>query len=189
MLRKRLLRMDVVQAEHNVPMSHVQVLTMLGENGVMTVSEISQRLGIAKPNITPLVDRLIADGYVERRRDETDRRVVKVVLLPEGEEQLASIQETIVRHAMRWVGTIPDKDFYELERSPQFHRAHLGAGGAVAPRGGCKAPPLAGGGFFAPFAPRPRAPFSPTAPVAHRAFFFALEGPQKPRYFYPIGLF
>ncbi len=117
MLRKRLLRMDVVQAEHNVPMSHVQVLTMLGENGVMTVSEISQRLGIAKPNITPLVDRLIADGYVERRRDETDRRVVKVVLLPEGEEQLASIQETIVRHAMRWVGTIPDKDFYELERS------------------------------------------------------------------------
>ena len=46
MLRKRLLRMDVVQAEHNVPMSHVQVLTMLGENGVMTVSEISQRLGI-----------------------------------------------------------------------------------------------------------------------------------------------
>ena len=117
MLRKRLLRMDVVQAEHNVPMSHVQVLTMLGENGVMTVSEIIQRLGIAKPNITPLVDRLIADGYVERRRDETDRRVVKVVLLPEGEEQLASIQETIVRHAMRWVGTIPDKDFYELERS------------------------------------------------------------------------
>ena len=117
MLRKRLLRMDVVQAEHNVPMSHVQVLTMLGENGVMTVSEISQRLGIAKPNITPLVDRLIADGYVERRRDETDRRVVKVVLLPEGEEQLASIQETIVRHAMRWVGTIPVKDFYELERS------------------------------------------------------------------------
>lgn len=117
MLRKRLLRMDVVQADHNVPMSHVQVLTMLGENGVMTVSEISQRLGIAKPNITPLVDRLIADGYVERRRDETDRRVVKVVLLPEGEEQLASIQETIVRHAMRWVGTIPDKDFYELERS------------------------------------------------------------------------
>ncbi len=117
MLRKRLLRMDVVQAEHNVPMSHVQVLTMLGENGVMTVSEISQRLGIAKPNITPLVDRLIADGYVERRRDETDRRVVKMVLLPEGEEQLASIQETIVRHAMRWVGTIPDKDFYELERS------------------------------------------------------------------------
>lgn len=117
MLKKRLLRMDVVQAEHSIPMSHVQVLTMLGESGIMTVSEISQRLGIAKPNITPLVDRLISDGYVERRRDEIDRRVVKIVLLAAGEEKLAAIQETIVRHAMRWVGTIPDKEFYELEKS------------------------------------------------------------------------
>ncbi len=117
MLKKRLLRMDVVQAEHNVPMSHVQVLTMLGETGVMTVSEISQRLGISKPNITPLIDRLISEGYVERRRDESDRRVVKVVLLPEGEERFSAIRETIVRQAMRWVATIPDKDFYELERS------------------------------------------------------------------------
>ena len=117
MLKKRLLRMDVVQAEHNVPMSHVQVLTMLGETGVRTVSEISQRLGISKPNITPLIDRLISEGYVERRRDESDRRVVKVVLLPEGEERFSAIRETIVRQAMRWVATIPDKDFYELERS------------------------------------------------------------------------
>ena len=31
LLRKKLLRMDVVQAEHSMPMSHVQVLAMLGE--------------------------------------------------------------------------------------------------------------------------------------------------------------
>ncbi len=119
LLRRRLLRMDMVQSEHNVPMSHIQVLAMLGEAGMMTVSEISQRLGIAKPNITPLVDRLIAEGFVERRRDQSDRRVVWIVLLPGGEQQLRSIQSTIVDHTMQWVGTIPDKDFYELERSLQ----------------------------------------------------------------------
>ena len=50
LLRKKLLRMDVVQAEHNMPMSQVQMLAMLGENGALSVSEISKRLGIAKPN-------------------------------------------------------------------------------------------------------------------------------------------
>jgi DNA-binding MarR family transcriptional regulator len=115
MLKRRLLRMDAVQAEHSVPMSQVQVLTMLGETGMMTVSEISSRLGIAKPNITPLVDKLIADGYVERKRDEIDRRVVKVLLLPAGAEKLESIRETIGRHAMRWVSVVPDKDFYDLQ--------------------------------------------------------------------------
>ncbi|MGN1250428.1 MAG: MarR family winged helix-turn-helix transcriptional regulator, partial [Candidatus Spyradocola sp.] len=83
------------------------------------VSEISKRLGIAKPNITPLIDRLIAEGYVERRRDSGDRRVVNVVLLPAGEEKLAGIRETIVRQVMRWTGNIPEKDFFELEHALQ----------------------------------------------------------------------
>ena len=117
LLRKKLLRMDVVQAEHN--MSQVQMLAMLGENGALSVSEISKRLGIAKPNITPLIDRLIDEGFVERRRDENDRRVVNVVLLPAGEEKLTSIRETIVRQVMRWTGTIPEKEFFELEHALQ----------------------------------------------------------------------
>ena len=119
LLRKKLLRMDVVQAEHNMPMSQVQMLAMLGENGALSVSEISKRLGIAKPNITPLIDRLIDEGFVERRRDENDRRVVNVVLLPAGEEKLTSIRETIVRQVMRWTGTIPEKEFFELEHALQ----------------------------------------------------------------------
>ena len=108
LLRKKLLRMDVVQAEHNMPMSQVQMLAMLGENGALSVSEISKRLGIAKPNITPLID-----------RDENHRRVVNVVLLPAGEEKLTSIRETIVRQVMRWTGTIPEKEFFELEHALQ----------------------------------------------------------------------
>lgn len=119
LLRKKLLRMDVVQAEHNMPMSQVQMLAMLGENGALSVSEISKRLGIAKPNITPLIDRLIDEGFVERRRNENDRRVVNVVLLPAGEEKLTSIRETIVRQVMRWTGTIPEKEFFELEHALQ----------------------------------------------------------------------
>ena len=117
LLRKKLLRMDVVQAEHDMPMSHVQVLAMLGSTGALSVSDISRKLGIAKPNITPLIDKLIESGYVERKRDADDRRVVNVVLLPEGQKKLDDIRETIVRQVMRWMGTIPEKDFFELAKA------------------------------------------------------------------------
>ncbi|MBR2942864.1 MAG: MarR family transcriptional regulator, partial [Clostridia bacterium] len=53
LLKKRLMHMDMVQKEHGTPLSHVQVLAMLQDSGTMSVSEISRRLGIAKPNITP----------------------------------------------------------------------------------------------------------------------------------------
>lgn len=34
LLRKRLLHMDVIQSEHGIPLSHVQVLSMLNRNRV-----------------------------------------------------------------------------------------------------------------------------------------------------------
>lgn len=117
LLRKRLLRLDVVQAEHGIPLSHAQVLTMLSETNSMSVSEISRRLGIAKPNITPLVDRLIAADLVDRVRDTGDRRVVNVVIQPAGREKLVAIQKSIGAQVREWSENMSEEDFNELARS------------------------------------------------------------------------
>ncbi|HIQ63815.1 MAG TPA: MarR family transcriptional regulator [Candidatus Avichristensenella intestinipullorum] len=114
LLRKRLLHMDVIQSEHGIPLSHVQVLSMLNETGSMSVSEISHRLGIAKPNITPLVDRLIEEKLVDRIRDTQDRRVVNVVILEAGREKLAAIRATIGEQVQEWAQNISAADFREL---------------------------------------------------------------------------
>ncbi len=114
LLRKRLLRLDVVQAEHGIPLSHAQVLAMLSENKSMSVSEISRKLGIAKPNITPLVDRLIASDLVDRVRDTGDRRVVNVVIQPAGIQKLAEIQKSIGNQVREWANNMSEEDFNEL---------------------------------------------------------------------------
>lgn len=117
LIKKRLLHMDLVQREHGTPLSHVQVLAMLQDVGTMSVSEISRRLGIAKPNITPLVDRLFESGYVDRQHDENDRRVVNIVLLPAGEEKLAAIRATISRQIQSQVEGLSVSEFRELDES------------------------------------------------------------------------
>ena len=117
LLKKRLLHMDLVQREHGTPLSHVQVLAMLQDVGTMSVSEISRRLGIAKPNITPLVDRLYECGYVDRQHDDGDRRVVNVVLLPAGEEKLAAIFATISGEIRKQADHLTVSEFRELNDS------------------------------------------------------------------------
>ncbi|MCL1964340.1 MAG: MarR family transcriptional regulator [Firmicutes bacterium] len=117
LLRKRLLHMDVIQNEHGIPLSHVQVLSMLNETGSISVSEISHRLGIAKPNITPLVDRLIEEHLVDRIRDTQDRRVVNVVILDAGREKLSAIRATIGEQVQEWAQNISTADFRELADS------------------------------------------------------------------------
>ena len=115
--RKRLLHMDVIQREYNVPLSHVQVMAMLNDNGPMNVSEISHRLGIAKPNITPLIDRLIAEGFVERRRDEHDRRMVIVTICEPGVARLMEIRDKMQELVGEWAITLNAAQLRELNES------------------------------------------------------------------------
>ena len=117
LLRKRLLHMDVVQAEHGIPLSHVQVLYMLNDGKSMSVSDISHKLGIAKPNITPLVDRLLERGLVQRQRDANDRRVVNVVITEDGVNTLSAIQDTIASQVRMQAEHLSSAEFKELAES------------------------------------------------------------------------
>ena len=115
LLKKRLVKLSAIQSEQGIPLSHVQVLAMLEEVGSMSVSEISKRFGIAKPNITPLVDRLVNAGLVDRVRSETDRRVVNIVILEEGRERLRQIQNALNAHVAGWQNSLTAEEFTRLE--------------------------------------------------------------------------
>ena len=101
LLPKRLVRVDALTRELGMPFSHIQILCMLSERE-MTIGEISSSLGIAKPNITPLLDALHERGVLERCRSEKDRRIVNVRLLPEGQELAGKLKERICSQVMEW---------------------------------------------------------------------------------------
>ena len=100
-LPKRLVRVDAIAREFHMPFSHIQILCMLTD-GPMTIGEISSSLGIAKPNITPLLDALHERGLLERCRNEKDRRIVNVRLLPEGNEVVQEIRASIGQQLREW---------------------------------------------------------------------------------------
>jgi DNA-binding MarR family transcriptional regulator len=125
--RKRLLHMDVIQREFNIPLSHVQVMAMLYDNGPMNVSEISRRLGIAKPNITPLIDRLIREQYVERQRDENDRRMVNITICPSGVSKLEKIRKKMRDLVAGWASDLSTSDLRALNGSLETIHAVLGS--------------------------------------------------------------
>jgi DNA-binding MarR family transcriptional regulator len=50
----------------------------------LTMSELAQKLGVSKGNVTGVVRRLWQDGLVRQIRQKTDRRVQRVVLTEQG---------------------------------------------------------------------------------------------------------
>ncbi|MBP3637141.1 MAG: MarR family transcriptional regulator [Clostridia bacterium] len=113
---KRVIHVDELVRVHQMPFSHIQILIMLSQ-GPMSIGQISDRLGIAKPNITPLVDSLRDDGLVERVRSEQDRRIVNVHLLPEGEKRLEAIREDIAKQVTEWRESLSRSEAKELNNA------------------------------------------------------------------------
>lgn len=116
LLPKRLVRVDALTKEFGMPFSHVQILCMLSDKE-MTIGEISTNLGIAKPNITPLLDALYDRGLLERCRSERDRRIVNVRLRPEGQELTAQIKAGIAAQTRDWPEGISISDIKRLNNA------------------------------------------------------------------------
>ena len=98
---KYFLRIDDIAHSLGMPISSLLVLCVLRE-GKISIGEISERLCIAKPNVTPLVETLCARGLISRQRSDKDRRKVLVGLMPEGEAMVERIRGAIRDQMMSW---------------------------------------------------------------------------------------
>jgi MarR family transcriptional regulator, organic hydroperoxide resistance regulator len=72
----------------------LRILRGAGENGLPTL-EISSRMLSRSPNITRLLDKLIAKKLVRRSRPKEDRRVVIVAVTPQGLQLLAHLDGVV----------------------------------------------------------------------------------------------
>lgn len=72
--------------------SRWMVLLYISRNDAIPHRELAERLGIESPTLVRLVDRMEADGLLERRADESDRRVKRLHLSSEGHKEVERIR-------------------------------------------------------------------------------------------------
>jgi len=72
----------------------LRILRGAGESG-LPCREISNRMIKRDPDVTRLLDRMEAKGWVKRRRGTSDRRVILVQITPAGLELVRSLDEPV----------------------------------------------------------------------------------------------
>lgn len=82
--------------------------------GKVTVTEVSEHLGVSLSAITSLVDRLKKSGYVERTRDEQDRRLVWLEATPKGLRELEGCISKRAEVIYKICEQLPEEDLQSL---------------------------------------------------------------------------
>jgi MarR family transcriptional regulator, 2-MHQ and catechol-resistance regulon repressor len=111
-LRKEL---DRVFSDAGLSGPQFGILSQLETLGSMPLGELGKRLWVSCGNVTGLVDKLVAAGYVRRVRLRKDRRVVRAELTDKGTEL---IRELIPRHrecVLRFTAGLADSELQNLK--------------------------------------------------------------------------
>jgi DNA-binding MarR family transcriptional regulator len=66
-------------------------LLILRNHGNLTIGELGEKMYLACSTATDLIDRMERNGLVERRRDQNDRRVIRLHVKEKGMEMVQAV--------------------------------------------------------------------------------------------------
>lgn len=93
--------------------SHFRVLRSIKPGDALTISELSSIVKMESSNIISIIDCFEEKGFLQRKRDTEDRRIVRVNLTPEGERYR---EEMIKKHDDFIVRIYSNLDEEEVKR-------------------------------------------------------------------------
>ena len=93
--RFRQLIFDSLLKPHNVTMSQGFVLVQLFRENGLRQADIAQRMQVAPVTTSKLIDKLEAQGYVERRSDPEDRRSNRIWATDRGLAIVKTMTRTV----------------------------------------------------------------------------------------------
>jgi len=102
-------RLERVLEPAGITLPQYNVLRILRgshDNGGLCRNDLRERMLTRMPDVTRLLDRLEAAGYVRRTRDTEDRRMVNTFITEDGLELLASVEGAVADEHARAFGHV-----------------------------------------------------------------------------------
>ena len=103
--------------DNTLTKTQMDILVSLLIGGEQNMSTISNRLNLAREQVTRAMNGLRENGYVDANRDPENRRAVLARLSPKGHELLDKHLEASKRAASEYLAPLTDDDWHELTQA------------------------------------------------------------------------
>jgi DNA-binding MarR family transcriptional regulator len=77
------------------------LLNLVETNPGLSQTQLAQCLHLVRASLVPILDKLSADGLVERRPDANDKRIRRVWLTPKGKKLMTRLSVAAQQHEAR----------------------------------------------------------------------------------------
>lgn len=111
LMRQRSLKDPLGRIAPELSSAQVHAIIALALEGApLSMSALAQRTDTTLPAATGIVDRLERDGFIERLRDDQDRRLVLVNLTDKGRDTARQADEHLVSNLCQFIAALPAEE-------------------------------------------------------------------------------
>ncbi len=93
--KKLLYPEEWINIDQTLSKSELFTLLQVERNGEIIMSQIADYINISMSTATGIVERLVKQGFIERNRNDSDRRIVTIRLTAEGKILAENIKSKI----------------------------------------------------------------------------------------------
>jgi DNA-binding MarR family transcriptional regulator len=104
-----------------------QIMIALDRDDGQTPGQLAARIGVRPPTITKTINRLQAQGFLDKRASETDARQAHVFLTALGRDAMRSIEKSVRRTEKQALRGLDKKDQKVLAKLLSRIEANLSA--------------------------------------------------------------
>lgn len=105
-----------------IPVNQFGALVVLINEGAVSISRLADALLVTKQQMSAIVERLNAAGYVEKKQDELDRRRTLVSLTEKGQAILDAHSNEIRKRLEKRLRQLSPEEFSHVEKGiVRFH--------------------------------------------------------------------
>ena len=116
-VRRKLLKMALDSINVDISPLHFEIMRLVKKDGTLHITEIGERLQLARAQMTHLIDKLVELEMVERQADSNDRRVINIVLTSKGNAFLEKHGGNIKKATKETLSSLTDEELADLSDS------------------------------------------------------------------------
>jgi DNA-binding MarR family transcriptional regulator len=116
-IRKRFVKTALSDINLDVAPLHMEIMFLLERDGKLSVSEIGEKLQIARPQLTHYLDKLVQLKMVERQDGTDDRRIIFILLTDRGKNILKKQTLHLKKAFIETLDSLTDNELVDISNS------------------------------------------------------------------------
>lgn len=125
MMESKIIRLTSSH-DDKIPIHHLMMLVHLTESGPIPIRKIKEEFRVSASAATQLIDALEKEHFIHKKRDELDRRSMKIELSDFGREKITSYYRELEKYMEQLVEHVGSKKMIEAieiyEKIDEFNR-------------------------------------------------------------------